>query len=58
MTDGVRAMFENGDVLHLRPSGNAPEFRIYAQSTSRELANDLLLRGLSAVRAALIDTVA
>ena len=58
MTDGVRATFQNGDVLHLRPSGNAPEFRVYAQSTSRALANDLLQRGMSAVRAALIDTVA
>jgi phosphomannomutase len=29
-TDGVRASFSNGDIAHLRPSGNAPQLRIYA----------------------------
>jgi phosphomannomutase len=29
-TDGVRISFNNGDVAHLRPSGNADELRIYA----------------------------
>jgi phosphomannomutase len=29
-TDGVRISFKNGDVAHLRPSGNADELRIYA----------------------------
>src|SRR5262249_36786086 len=28
-TDGVRVTFASGDVIHLRPSGNADEFRIY-----------------------------
>ncbi len=28
--DGVRIRFENGDVAHIRPSGNADELRIYA----------------------------
>lgn len=28
--DGVRLYFSNGDVAHLRPSGNADELRIYA----------------------------
>jgi len=27
-TDGVRIIFNNGEISHLRPSGNAPEFRI------------------------------
>ncbi|GAB4264563.1 MAG: phosphomannomutase [Deferrisomatales bacterium] len=30
--DGVRVFFANGDIAHLRPSGNAPQFRIYAVS--------------------------
>jgi phosphomannomutase len=33
-TDGFRATFTNGDIVHLRPSGNAPELRCYAESSS------------------------
>ncbi len=33
-TDGVRITFESGDVVHLRPSGNAPEFRCYTEASS------------------------
>lgn len=40
-TDGLRISFESGDVVHLRPSGNAPEFRCYAESNTTE--NALLL---------------
>ena len=29
-TDGMRVLFDNGDVAHVRPSGNADELRIYA----------------------------
>ncbi len=32
--DGVRVTYENKDVLHIRPSGNAPELRCYAESVS------------------------
>ncbi|MCA0044105.1 phosphomannomutase [Celeribacter litoreus] len=38
LTDGLRIDFESGDVLHLRPSGNAPEFRIYSQAKSEAKA--------------------
>ena len=34
--DGVRIYFDNGEVAHLRPSGNADELRIYAVSDSQE----------------------
>ena len=40
-TDGLRATFENGDIVHLRPSGNAPELRCYAESNSADLAKSL-----------------
>ncbi|EGR3111603.1 phosphomannomutase [Vibrio parahaemolyticus] len=33
-TDGLRLVLENDDVIHLRPSGNAPELRCYAESSS------------------------
>ena len=32
--DGLRFTFANGDIIHLRPSGNAPELRCYTESTS------------------------
>jgi len=28
--------FEDGGVLHFRPSGNAPEFRIYTEYSTEE----------------------
>jgi phosphomannomutase len=31
-TDGLRMTFESGEILHLRPSGNAPELRCYAEA--------------------------
>lgn len=41
-TDGVRVCFEGGDVAHLRPSGNAPQLRIYAVSDTRRRADDIV----------------
>ncbi len=32
--DGVRVLFQTNHIVHLRPSGNAPEFRIYIESDS------------------------
>lgn len=40
-TDGLRVYFEGGDIVHLRPSGNAPEFRCYAESESEARATKL-----------------
>lgn len=37
--DGLRVGFANGDVAHIRPSGNAPELRIYACADSQARAN-------------------
>jgi phosphomannomutase len=49
-TDGLRATFTSGDIVHLRPSGNAPELRCYAESSSaqhaRALCDACLLRVL------------
>ncbi len=41
-TDGVRFCFNNGEVVHLRPSGNADEFRVYAVADSAERANEIV----------------
>jgi len=40
--DGVRIYFYNGDVAHLRPSGNAPQLRIYANSDSQQRADEIV----------------
>jgi len=37
-TDGARITFASGDIVHLRPSGNAPEFRCYTEADSAERA--------------------
>ncbi|HXG48961.1 MAG TPA: phosphomannomutase [Methylomirabilota bacterium] len=34
LTDGPRMTFASGEIVHLRPSGNAPEFRCYSESSS------------------------
>ncbi len=46
-TDGLRVLFTGGDVLHLRPSGNAPELRCYAESDSVEGAKAIVTQCLS-----------
>jgi phosphomannomutase len=40
--DGVRVYFCNGDVAHVRPSGNAPQLRIYANSDSQARADQIV----------------
>jgi len=38
MTDGLRITFDNRDIIHLRPSGNAPELRCYCEASTPEAA--------------------
>lgn len=38
LTDGLRFTFENGEIIHLRPSGNAPELRCYCEASTPEKA--------------------
>lgn len=42
-TDGLRLVMKSGRIVHLRPSGNAPEFRCYVEEDS-ELGAQLLLK--------------
>ena len=39
--DGVRVTFANGEIIHLRPSGNAPEFRCYTEASSEARTQEL-----------------
>jgi phosphomannomutase len=41
-TDGLRFTLHNDDVVHLRPSGNAPEFRCYAESSTLAQAKNIV----------------
>lgn len=38
VTDGLRVSFSNGDIVHLRASGNAPELRCYAEADTQDNA--------------------
>ena len=40
-TDGLRITFANEEVIHLRPSGNAPEFRCYSEAATDERARSV-----------------
>jgi phosphomannomutase len=40
--DGVRVYFRNGDVAHVRPSGNTPQLRIYANSDSQARVDQIV----------------
>jgi len=46
-TDGVRVLFDNGDVAHVRPSGNADELRIYAVADTQARADAIAALGIS-----------
>ncbi|MBW3164220.1 phosphomannomutase [Ferrimonas balearica] len=51
VTDGLRISLDNGNVVHLRPSGNAPELRCYAESTQLASAIELVGQVLQRVEA-------
>ncbi|MGD9919345.1 MAG: phosphomannomutase [Paenirhodobacter sp.] len=49
-TDGLRMTLAGNEVVHLRPSGNAPEFRVYVEAGTAATAQDLLARALERVK--------
>lgn len=44
--DGVRLWCESGEIIHLRPSGNAPQMRVYAVADTPERAAELVAEGI------------
>jgi len=40
-TDGIRITLATDEIIHLRPSGNAPELRCYTEADSEVLAQEL-----------------
>jgi len=45
--DGIRIYFANDEIVHVRPSGNADELRIYAVAGSQERADALCQLGVA-----------
>ncbi|MDR3198579.1 MAG: phosphomannomutase [Planctomycetaceae bacterium] len=46
-TDGIRMMFGDQDIVHLRSSGNAPELRCYTEADTKERATSLLYQTMT-----------
>lgn len=51
MTDGLRVRFVGGEIVHLRPSGNAPELRCYTEADTASRAQTLTADCLSKLEA-------
>ncbi len=49
-TDGLRLYLSNDCVVHLRPSGNAPELRCYTEADNEVIAQQLLTGALGYMR--------
>ncbi|CDT94002.1 phosphomannomutase [Vibrio coralliirubri] len=48
-TDGLRMLLSDSTIIHLRPSGNAPELRCYAEANDFETAKALVDSTLSII---------
>ncbi|ADO41215.1 phosphomannomutase [Ketogulonicigenium vulgare] len=55
--DGLRITALCGQILHIRPSGNAPELRLYTEAASPRSAARLLKAGLQHLKARLVQQV-
>lgn len=49
-TDGVRMSFANDEIIHIRPSGNAPELRCYIEASHEKRAIALNQQALDAIQ--------
>ncbi|GAD79644.1 phosphomannomutase [Vibrio ezurae] len=48
--DGLRLTLSDNTIVHLRPSGNAPELRCYTEASDTKHASDLVTKVLAAVQ--------
>ncbi|MBS1970412.1 MAG: hypothetical protein JSU04_08890 [Bdellovibrionales bacterium] len=48
--DGLRCRFKGDVVIHLRPSGNAPEFRCYIEAPTQARADELCAKTTEALK--------
>jgi phosphomannomutase len=49
-TDGLRMVLTDGRIVHLRPSGNAPELRCYAEGATYADAKESVIRSLDNIQ--------
>ncbi|HCN8483584.1 TPA: phosphomannomutase [Escherichia coli] len=47
MLDGIRVVFNDNKIIHIRPSGNAPELRCYCESDSLKHAESFVQKVLN-----------
>ncbi|MEL6751781.1 MAG: phosphomannomutase, partial [Pseudomonadota bacterium] len=52
-TDGLRMTFTDNSIVHLRPSGNAPELRVYVEAQTYDDAKTQLAHALDATKSLL-----
>ncbi|TIT89610.1 MAG: phosphomannomutase, partial [Mesorhizobium sp.] len=50
-TDGFRVRMRTGEIIHLRPSGNAPELRCYSEASSESRATTIVASVLKRAQA-------
>lgn len=48
--DGLRLTLDNENIIHLRPSGNAPELRCYVETYSQDDSDNLVNQVLTCIR--------
>ena len=44
--DGIRCYFDNDEIAHIRPSGNAPQLRLYACARTQQRADQIVALGI------------
>ncbi|TIR48986.1 MAG: hypothetical protein E5X28_10940 [Mesorhizobium sp.] len=54
--DGVRITVPNGEVVHFRASGNAPELRCYVEAKAESRADELLGWSLALAGAQILES--
>ncbi len=54
LVDGVRMTLSDHRIVHLRPSGNAPELRLYVEAERATLVDEMLHVGLASLRGMLL----
>jgi len=55
-TDGLRVSCTSGRIVHFRPSGNAPELRLYIEAESIEVTEEILRNGLLKLKFSLVKS--
>lgn len=55
--DGIRIILENDEVIHLRPSGNSNQFRIYSEAETKERAEKIIKESIKSEEGIIIGMI-